>query len=118
VGDPVIAAIDRVYDLVDVVVDRADRVLDRVDRMLGRVPGAAVASKPSPRRRRAATPDAGPVSGAALVTTKKSLSFRLVEAVDAVTGAPVFIVTNGVQRAELATREMAVKCLAMLEAAV
>lgn len=116
-GDPVIAAIDRVYDLVDVVVDRADRVLNRVDRVFRGAPHTAKVSKAAPKARRSRSALVV-ATATGLATMKKSPSFRLVEAVDASTGVPVFIVTNGVQRAEWGTRELAVKCLAMLEAAV
>lgn len=115
--DPVLAAIDRAFDFVDGVVAKADHVLNVADRVLrGGVPTPAPKSRRRGQTRRERP--AATAGAAALVTTKKAApQFRIVEATEADTGVAVFIVTNGLQKAECATRELAVKFLAMLEAA-
>lgn len=113
-ADSGIRAIDRVFDVIDGALSKADRVLNRAkatDERTRRVArGAVVDTAPSVKVRAK--------GGAKLPKSAASAAhFRIVEAIAAETGTPIFIVTNGAQRAECTTRELAEQVLRMLEAA-
>jgi hypothetical protein len=129
VPDPIIGAIDRFFDVVDGGVGAVDRVLNRTkhteeqarNHRAKRAPDA----KRSPEERASRAPeviDVEVTSRPAPVPTKdRKLTvagqrFRIVEVIAPDTGNTIFVVTNGSERAECATRALAEKILRGLEA--
>jgi hypothetical protein len=102
--------IDRVFDLVDSVVDKADRVLNRAKYTEDTHKIRHASKKVIGTEEVKASPL--PSTATAIVTRQ----FRIIEAVDSESGITIFVVTNGGQRAECSTRELAEKILCMLEA--
>ncbi len=118
-ADSGLNAIDRVFDLVDNAVEKVDRVLNRTkyteQQHRARRSGRVIDTSPSVKVKAApkAAPKAAESSSTAVATRAR---FRIVEAIAAETGVTIFVVTNGAQRAECTTRELAEKILGMLEA--
>lgn len=103
------SGIDAVYDLVDRFVENADRVFNRTKQ-----------TEDKHRARQARTVDTAPGVKTQPSTTKALARrrFRIVEAIDATSGQPTFVVTDGADaRVECGTRELAEKILVALEAA-
>lgn len=106
------SAIDRFFDAIDDGIEAADRVMNRsqlTEDRARRVRRANVDTAPSVKVKGDQTP-----SNATAVAVRR---FRIIEAIAAETGTMIFVVTNGTQRAECSTREMAEKILSMMETA-
>lgn len=111
-ADSTIKAIDRVFDLIDSVVGSTDHALDRVKRTEDQH-RASRAKKAAPEViDTTAAVKAPPSSSTAIAPARR---FRIVESTTPETGVMIFVVTNGVQRAECTTRELAEKILRGLE---
>ena len=119
-ADSTIGAIDRLFDLVDSGVEKLDLVLNRgkqteeqhharhakkAPQVIDTVSTVKVAKTPAAKT--------APSSSTALSTAKR---FRIVESIVPETGIMIFVVTNGHERAECATRLLAEKILRALEA--
>lgn len=110
--DSTTLAIDRVFHLVDSFIEKTDYVFGRAKHTSDR------------HGRRAKTARRDVFDAARTVKVAKSTStalarrqFNIVEALDATTGNPVFVVTNGngAARVECNTRALAEKILLALE---
>lgn len=104
--DPIISAIDRLFDLVDNGVEKVDHFVNRVKRT------------DDLHHKRVA--ERAPKAAAKAASTETSVArrpgFRLIEATDAQTGQTIFVVTNGTVKAECIKREDALELLRRLEA--
>lgn len=112
--DSTTASIDRFFDLVDSVVDNSAHVLNRQKQAATRTARKAQTIDTSPTVK-VAKPAPAPSKETAIARRQ----FRIVEAIDATTGQPTFVVTNtrGDSRAECSSRAMAEKILHALETA-
>lgn len=124
VADSITSAIDRVFDLVDSGVEKIDRVLNRTKytedqhrarrakrmEIIDTAPGVKTGG--TGVRAESADPSVRPAAKALAVR-----KWRIVEAIAAESGTPIFVVTNGREKAECATRELAEKFVRMLEIA-
>ena len=106
-SDSTTSAIDRVFDLVDSVVDKADHVLNRSK--------YTEEQHRARRAKRAEVIDTAPSVKVSSSTTLAVRQWKIIEALDAQSGAAIFVVTNGRERAECSTRELADKLVRMLE---
>jgi hypothetical protein len=118
VSDSTTSAIDRVFDLVDNGVEKIDRVLNRAkyteeQHRSGRAKRPEVIDTAGAEPARAPAPARAAATSTGIAVRR----FRIVEAIVPESGATIFVVTNGTQRAECTTRELAEKILGMLEAA-
>lgn len=100
-ADHTTAKIDKFFDALDTGIDNFGKVLGHVKK----------STTKGVNDQRAAAIDAhasevgrgDPTAGTALAVSR----FKIIEATDAETGEPVFIVTNGTVKAECSTRAMA-----------
>lgn len=104
--------IDRVFDLVDSMVEKADRVLNRA-----KYTDDAHKIRHATTKKAVGTETSPVVQSFSTETAIAPRPFRIIEAVDSESGFTIFVVTNGSQRAECSTRELAEKILRMMEAA-
>jgi hypothetical protein len=126
VADSTISAIDRIFDLVDNLVERTDHALHRGKQTEEKhrarhtkkppeaIDAASTVKTPSSTTSTPSTPSTPSTSSTALATRR---CFRIVESITPETGVMIFVVTNGAQRAECTTRELAEKIMRGLEAA-
>lgn len=89
VGDSTIGKIDRFFDLVETGIESVNVVLDRAERVEQARVRSVNSAKP--------TPSPVPFTPRA----------RVIESIDATTGETVFVVTNGVKRREVTSRDLA-----------
>jgi hypothetical protein len=124
VADSITSAIDRVFDLVDSGAEKLDRVLSRTKRVEDQhrarharrveIIDTAPSVKTGGTGVRAESADPSVRPAATALAVRK---WRIVEAIAAESGTPIFVVTNGREKAECATRELAEKLVRMLEMA-
>ncbi len=112
-GDSTINKIDNLFNVVDATLDEAGKFIDRVGQS-GKAAGKTVHKvRDVVREARDANPKptAPAPSGAKPTPSVKSNAstsrVRIIESIDAQTGKPVFVVTDGVSRSECSSRALA-----------
>ena len=104
---------DEAHNQIDRVYDFAERAVEGIGRVLGVDVSTPIKGKVELADRRAARalPPATPAQRALPAPTRP---WEVVEALDSGTGAPVFVVTNGVESADCKSREFAEQVLAAM----
>lgn len=115
-ADSTTTAIDRLFDLVDGGVERLDQVLNR-GKQTEEKHRARHTKKPPEVIDAASTVKTAPSSPPSTSTALATRRFRIVESTMPETGVMIYVVTNGVQRAECTTRDLAEKIMRGLETA-
>lgn len=100
-GDSTTDKIDRFFNV-------ADAVIEETGKILGRANQSSKAAGQVVREARDANPRPMPPQGATPAAAKRSSSkVRIIESIDAQSGATVFVVTDGVSRSECSSRALA-----------
>lgn len=102
-ADSTTAKIDKFFDALDSGIDNFGKVLGRVEKSTTKSVNGQRAEAIDAHASEVGRGD--PTAGTALAVSR----FKIIEATDAETGMPVFIVTNGAVKAECSSREMAEK---------
>lgn len=101
-GDSLSGKIDRFFDAFDAGIDETSHLIDRAKRTIEkRRPIDVLVTEPS---KRPATP------------SKARPRVRIIESIDAQTGKPTWVVTDGVARSECSSKELASRVAAAMEA--
>lgn len=103
-GDETKAKIDRFFNFLDAGIEEATHLLTR-GQMTGRVIDRAKAERQQMIDAEAREPDARDVRPAP--PRARASRVRIIESIDAISGAPTFVITDGVSRSECPTRELA-----------
>lgn len=108
-GDSTIDKIDNFFNVVDATLEETGKIIDRVTHG-GNAAGKTVnKARDVVRDARDANPKSTTPSSASQTSRDraKSSRVRIIESIDAQTGATVFVVTDGVSRSECSSRALA-----------
>jgi len=105
------SGIDRFFDFIDNAVDKADRVLNRTKytEEQHQARNAKIIDADATEVRKPAPPSSTAIA--------RRPSYRIEEMIDALTGQPIWIVTDGRNQTECNSLELALKIKSMLEQA-